>query len=318
MKKSQKIILLTVGSFLLLSSLAALILAAGFIYSARIQVALPDPVLKLVPEKGITQAGDVRAELDITLPLCRSVENVQVTPPEGTVLSGSAAVSWSALRFSTRKWKIRILLRPLHAGQRPPGRLTFDVTRPGEDPQNFTAKIPGFDVQSAPEAPKLELAGAVDAIRTHRISPWYWLLLLLLPAGIFLAWFLRRPARPKELTEWEKAFNELKSLREKIDARELPPEQAFITLTELMRRYLERRFGLPVTRRTAQEFTSLMDQYGKTFPASSRPFLREFLNEADLVKFAKAVPDGEQVERSAESAAQFIGHTRPESEVQNV
>ena len=85
-----------------------------------------------------------------------------------------------------------------------------------------------------------------------------------------------------------------------------------------MRRYLEKRFSIPVTRRTAQEFLLILDRHQDKLPSDARPFLRNFIQEADMVKFARAVPEHASVIRSAESAGNFINTTRPESEVKHV
>jgi hypothetical protein len=315
--KMKKIIKISTSVLAVLLICVTGYFAAGYFASVRAQVDTPPEKVKLSPGTGVPLGGKVTAEIDFPLPLCKNVEQVEVIPPDGTVVSGENVIKWHKLRFAHRNWKISVVLSPLKKGKNTPGTLRFNVKRRGEKPQTFSAEIPAFDIKPGVPAQKLELAPEA-VVGKEGISPWYWLLLLLIPAGIWLAVYLRRPRKPRELTEWEKAFKEFSGLREKIASQRLTSEQAFISLTEFMRRYLERRFGLPVTRSTAQEFVGIMDKYGSTFPAESRPFLREFLNEADLVKFARAVPEKALVERSVSSAGQFVEHTRPESEVKNV
>ena len=102
MKIKKTIFLLTSG-ILLLAVLAGAVLTYGFITSSRLKVELSDLTLKLVPESGISLADDVRADLDITLPLCRNMDNVTVMPPKGSVLVGTPQIHWSNLRLTTRK-----------------------------------------------------------------------------------------------------------------------------------------------------------------------------------------------------------------------
>ena len=295
---------------------AVILSAAAWIVSRRQPVAVPELTAKLAPESGAGLGSDVAATVDIPLPLCCGVENVTVTPPPGTVGAGSPLVTWHKLRFSARTWQVKATLRPVRPGKTAEGKLQFEVRRGGDAPRVFTAKIPAFDVRETEGADKLELASQVDVRKGFpRWTLWF---LLLIPAAFLLYFYLSRPRKPRELTEWERAVRELADLRRRIDSGQLPPEQAFIGLVELMRRYLERRFGLPVTRRTAQEFIEIMDRCGDSLPPDSRPFFREFLEEADLVKFARAVPEKALVERTAAGAERFIGHTRPESEVKDV
>lgn len=312
----MKLIKYFTSFFALLLICAAGWFASGYFASARAHVD-PLPQQAVLTEKSAPLGGKVSAVVDFPLPLCRHAEIIDVVPPDGTVIAGEKLITWHKLRFSRRNWKISLDLSPLKKGKNTPGKLRVLVKKRGETPKEFSVEIPAVEILPGTPAQKLELAPEA-VLKTARISRWYWLLLLLIPAGIILALYLRRPRKMRELTEWEKAVQELAGLREKISLRKLPPEQAFVSLTEFMRRYLEQRFGLPVTRSTAQEFIGIMDKYGSTFPAESRPFLREFLNEADLVKFARVVPENALVERSAASAEQFVAHTRPESEVKDV
>ena len=314
MKKFARILSLV---FCVAAAAAVLLFAAAYLVSRKQAVELTEPVAKLVPGSGAGLGEDVAAEVDIPLPLCCGVENVAVTPPPGTVVSGSPLITWHKLRFSKRNWRIKTVLRPVRPGRTAAGKIQFEVRRGGEAPRTFTAAIPEFDVRETVGADKLELASAVEVRRGF--PQWLgWLLPVLAAGAVLLVLFLKRPRKARELTEWEKTVREFTDLKKQISSGALPPDRAFIGLVELMRRYLERRFGLPVTRRTAQEFITIMDRCGDRFPEESRPFLRDFLTAADLVKFAKVVPEASLVSRSTENAELFITHTRPESEVKNV
>jgi len=313
MKKALKILL---AAAVAVVAAGVIGLAFAWIVSRRQPVAVPELAANIVPASGAGLGSDVAAVVEIPLPLCCGVENVTVTPPPGTVCAGSPLVTWHKLRFATRNWHVKATLRPVRPGRTAEGKLQFEVRRGGDAPRVFTAKIPAFDVRETAGAEKLELASEV-AVRKGfpRWTRWF---PLLIPAALLLYLYLARPRKPRELTEWERAVRELADLRRKIDSGQLPPDRAFIDLVELMRRYLERRFGLPVTRRTAQEFIEIMDSCGDSLPPDSRPFFREFIEEADLVKFARAVPEKTLVDRTAAGAERFIGHTRPESEAKNV
>ena len=314
MKKVFKVGMLLAGILLLC---AAGYFSAGYLVSCRLSLSLPELTAKLIPENAVPLGGDVFAEVDFQLPLCCSPQLQSIVPPDGTVVAGDKTVSWHTLRFDRRSWKISLLLRPLKTGKKTPGSIRFAVKKRDGKTEEFSAVIPAVEILPGNSENKLKLAPE-SSVSGKKVSRWYWLLLLLIPALAAMAFYLRRPQKNRELSDWEKAVQELSGLREKISSRQLPPEKAFISLTEFMRRYLEKRFGLPVTRSTAQEFVNILDQYGSSFPEGSRPFLREFLNEADLVKFACVVPENALIERSADSAKQFVEHTRPESEAENV
>jgi hypothetical protein len=83
----------------------------------------------------------------------------------------------------------------------------------------------------------------------------------------------------------------------------------FVQLSGIVRRYLENRFGLRSPELTTEEFVEELAD-SPDMVRSHQRLLREFLNRADLVKFAHLVPDPADVELSLESARSFLEATR--------
>lgn len=84
-------------------------------------------------------------------------------------------------------------------------------------------------------------------------------------------------------------------------------------LTEILRRYIEERFGLPALERTTAEIVGDLETHGGTNPAT-REKLRRVLERADLVKFAKAQPLPAEHEASLDDGVAFIQETIPATE----
>ena len=85
-------------------------------------------------------------------------------------------------------------------------------------------------------------------------------------------------------------------------------------LTDLVRGYLEQRFNIPATRRTTPEFLASLDRDDTVLDRDSRIFLREFMESADLVKFAR-LPAGEgMVENALDRAGALVRGTVPAPE----
>ncbi len=116
---------------------------------------------------------------------------------------------------------------------------------------------------------------------------WLWLLLALVAAAVaFWLWKRRQPgvsafvAPPP--TPYEVAIRELRRLRE-----ENPPVEEFYTrLSDIVRQYLEGQMGLRAPERTTEEFLFEVSR-DHSLSAEHRELLGAFLQEADLVKFAK-------------------------------
>lgn len=313
MKKSIRLVL---WCLLILLLAAAGIFAAAW-FSSRKLPAQPEALKCRITPSHAELGGNVTAYCTFNLPLCRRIGELKISPAPGTLLTGKAGIRWKMTGLSTRQWQITIPLRAYRPGAIPAGKISFAIMPSRQDAPAFTTELPGFTAKESTAPSTLELAPESTGSQFNMLHL-YWLLLLLIPAGIWLAYHLRKREKRREMTEWEKAVRDLSEIKEKFHAGSLAPEQAFVGLVELMRRYLEKRFSIPVTRRTAQEFLLILDRHQDKLPSDARPFLRNFIQEADMVKFARAVPEHASVIRSAESAGNFINTTRPESEVEHV
>jgi hypothetical protein len=87
-----------------------------------------------------------------------------------------------------------------------------------------------------------------------------------------------------------------------------------ILLTEIVRVYLQDRFGLRALEQTSDEI--LLQCRNVTINDSAKGKLQQLLKLADLVKFAKINPIGNENEMSIENAMAFINETKPEEQVE--
>ena len=142
---------------------------------------------------------------------------------------------------------------------------------------------------------------------------WWWLCLLLGLAAILAAaywlWKRRQPANvtnaPPPPTPYELAIRALQQLRE-----ENPPVEEFYTrLSDIVRRYLEGRFHLRAPERTTEEFLYEVSQ-DNTLAQEHKDLLGAFLQESDLVKFARHHPEQSDMQRALEAAEKFVRDTQ--------
>lgn len=83
----------------------------------------------------------------------------------------------------------------------------------------------------------------------------------------------------------------------------------YLRLTDILRVYLEARYGQPVTAMTSVEVERLVKARAKDLQIGGG--VRELLSRADLVKFAKAKPGPEEGPRDADLALGLIKATTP-------
>ncbi len=127
-------------------------------------------------------------------------------------------------------------------------------------------------------------------------------------------WFLfNRPKRPYTVPPpppHEVALRALDRLWARRDLQEARWEPYYVELSAIVRRYLEDRFELRAPEMTTEEFLVAAG----TDPRLTRPqreLLAAFLQQADLVKFARAVPSYGDAEAAYRSARRFVDETKP-------
>ena len=80
-------------------------------------------------------------------------------------------------------------------------------------------------------------------------------------------------------------------------------------LSDIVRTYIAARFGIGAMEMTSDEILTLLRR-GELVPPKSATDLAEVLRDADLVKFAKAVPDGERNEADYLKIYYFVEETK--------
>lgn len=160
-------------------------------------------------------------------------------------------------------------------------------------------------------------AGAVEDIRDIRgpkfiFPPWFLPAAIvgtvLLALGAFGLWrWLRRRRLPRLLLPFEIALQRLeqtRALMQPADAREFS-----IAVSDIVRRYIEERFGVTATHRTTEEFLRDLLESSHTPLARHRALLSEFLQQCDLVKFAGMSLTLRNMESLHHSARAFVLET---------
>lgn len=148
-------------------------------------------------------------------------------------------------------------------------------------------------------------------------NPWAWvfwiggiLLVLTLLAMAFVWWRNARQRRsiPPPMPPHVRA-------REKIDAALMfigDPRAFCIAVSDAVRVYLEERFNLRAPERTTEEFLRDL-QNTSALTASQKMSLAAFLEQCDLVKFARFEPPESSLRELHESALQLVHETQYEA-----
>ncbi len=161
-----------------------------------------------------------------------------------------------------------------------------------------------------------DIAGPLSLPR--RPAPWIGLGAAVLVLGAAAAVLVRRrllgrsapPEQPKE--PWESAMEELEALLARNLAGRGRYEEFYSGISDLTRRYVERRFGVRAPEQTTEEF--LVKAKDHRTLSGYRPLLQDFLNHCDLVKFARYQPSAEEMKETVHACRRFLTETVPGKE----
>jgi len=171
---------------------------------------------------------------------------------------------------------------------------------------------------SAPTAtPSTADAGDIHDIRGPISIPYQWLWAAYLVGGVIVAallfalwrWFRSR-VKIAAKTPFEIALDRLEATRALMTESQVR-EYAF-AVSEIIRSYIEQRFGEKAARRTTEEFLSDIVRQTGTPLAVHRALLEDFMNHCDLPKYARWQLSVEEMESMYASARTFILETRPQ------
>jgi hypothetical protein len=214
------------------------------------------------------------------------------------------------------RWGQMFVATPLMPGSQPIQLPALQYSEKGGKEKAITWDP--LEVKVTTRVAKVETSEARDRVGIEELpplseaTPWWPGLLLGLPIALAVAIFMRRRLRRVRPAEsrpaGSMALQELDSLVQQPTADPDELKQFYANLSEVLRRYLERRFRLPATRWTTPEFSAALTQ---AWPqdGEQRKTLDEILQRCDVAKFAEGTPGSEECQDLVAMARQFIVQT---------
>ncbi len=282
--------------------------------------------LTLAAEPRSPQVGDtVRVELSVETPA-----DYDVHLPEAQDLGelGARELGSPDLRPGATGvvWRRSFALEPLISGPleipaltvRYGRRVAATDTQPALE-NDLVSEPLKLEVRSAltnadkPEQPR-DITGALLPPRAPR-PWWHWALLAVAAAALSAATYTgyrafqrwrTRPAPPILPEIWAlRALAELGSYDwiGRGGAREF-----YYRLTEIVRQYIERKFGIAAPEMTTEEFLNMLARDRGALPSHADP-LRDFLEACDYVKYAALQPRRDDADGALATARSFVHAT---------
>lgn len=144
---------------------------------------------------------------------------------------------------------------------------------------------------------------------------WIYLIIIIIATAIFVYFkYIKKGKiilvpKKKEIPPYEFAIQQLTKLREEHLCERGHEKEYYTRLTDILRIYLEKRFGINAMEMTTTQIISVLENNDDT--KSQNKYMRQVLEIADFVKFAKVRPIPDDNVKSFQSAMQFVEETRP-------
>lgn len=153
-----------------------------------------------------------------------------------------------------------------------------------------------------------------DFIPDVLIEYWWAFLGGLIILGLLVWGLIRHKKQPETkshivLTPYELAIKHLHELKEKKLWEQGHEREYFTELTDILRIYLQDRFGVNAMEMTTDQIIKHLTQNGET--KDKKSYLQSILEMADFVKFAKMRPLPSDNVDAYENAIRFVEETKP-------
>lgn len=216
--------------------------------------------------------------------------------------------------------KFRYELEPVHSGTHLIRSVVIEFVdgRDSSEEKDKVATIVSDPIEvkvssmlddQVPDLAQLEEMLPPQPLEESRRYWWVWSLLLGIVLLVAAFKFLRR-RESQVATERKRSPEEIASeALHALLAEDLPGQGLFkdfyVRLTGIVRVYIEGTTGLRAPEQTTEEFLREM-RTRATFPLERSNQLREFLEAADMVKYAGQQPGNDQIELAIHRAQEFI------------
>ena len=235
-------------------------------------------------------------------------------------LLDSSKISFHSIDFSGINWLLEYDLIAFKKGKIDDLKINTGLSTDKDGKQNeLLFKLPEITIESRniSKKGKISMHDTLDdsifikkkAVVEESNQIWLWI-----SAGFavlcLIFWLLsnKKMKAARVIPAWEIAQKALLDLEKTHD---LNDEKFFVQLSDILRQYIERRFNLPATEKTSEEFIQQV-RNDSLLSDSHKRSLESFLTTADMVKFARMTADTKQKQDCLSMAGNFVRETIPQ------
>lgn len=298
--------------------------------SHRVEEGPVQATVTLSPRE-VRTSGSMRLVVDVTAPAGARVEEIALDGalPRDWVITDRRRAARSA-GAGQRSERFEFTIEPYLPGRHEIASFEIICDVKGDAGERIALHSIAVPVEVVSEWPagdsSRQPASLREVVEAPR-RPWAWWIWTGLAGGVALllaaaAWLVARARRPVMALPVYRTAHEIAL----IDLGRLIAEQLierglcktfYQRLSNILRRYIENRFGLRAPERTTEEFLD-ESRHAQCFGPGDLALLEEFLTHCDLVKFAEFRPDAVRMNESLDTVRAFIERTRSDDSLVEV
>ena len=168
--------------------------------------------------------------------------------------------------------------------------------------------VDSVDRELNPPLPELDLPAESMTESSYLVLGFFIAAAVLAAVGFFV--WARNRKEVRKANAYELAKRQLDSIV--AAGSRISVEEFYVEISAVIRRYLEIRFELAAPELTTDEFLQIASSESE-LSKDHQVLLREFLSQADLVKFSGKNASDDEMRRSTELAYRFLEETRAEA-----
>ncbi|HPN84562.1 MAG TPA: hypothetical protein PK821_04410 [Victivallales bacterium] len=316
MKKPIKIFLIFLSVSLLL--LLAIALSAFLKYRSIKSSSLPEIIVLSPDKESKFNLGDkIVLFSDLECDWTVSPKRVKFSIPEGLQEIPERNFSLKKIRWGKWTWRISFTLQAFRPGEYPAidGVAEFWSANAPLVSKIKTSSFAIDEIQ-VNENDEINVAGKIEGRKFPFKSVLTALIILILIAAIAMfAWRRKTGKTVSSLPPWCIALDLLRELRISQEHGLLATQICVAKLTDIIRNYLEKRFNIDAPTMTTEEFLEGLGRSDSPLPLEHKNFLSDFMQSAELVKFANMPAESQLVEKAISDAERLVKSSVPREEI---
>jgi len=278
---------------------------------------IPEIKFELPQKKNFTICFPIELTAEIALDWKTKPKKIVIALPEGLQEYSAPEFKISKISWGKWIWKIKVYVQAYIPGnyQKISGNASFI----SQNSKQLEALIRLPDLNISPFGLKnnttLKIAEKIEKKSNKKLWILITLIFAIIIAIIVIVLYLKNKKRiTPQLPSWCITLDKIRNLRISHEKGLISVIESVSALCDIIRDYLEERFNINAPNMTTYEFLNNLKKNQSPLNSEQKNFLSNFMESADLAKFAKIPLSSDTLEKAISDAEKLVKETIPEKQ----